>query len=85
MAYKRQTENYKKQKKAKKKKEKKRKKFKDTFLLNALIVNLTTGIDIITRFLSRTPSPPYSTILPVSNSNRFCSENKIINRIILIQ
>lgn len=41
-----------------------------TFLFNALVVNLATGVQIITWFLPRTASPPYSAVLSVSNPNR---------------
>lgn len=38
-----------------------------TMFLNTFIVDLTTSIKIIARFLSRASTPPYSTILPVPN------------------
>ena len=40
-----------------------------TVISNTFIVNFATGIEIITRFLSWTTGPPYSTVLTVSYPN----------------
>ena len=53
-----------------------------TVISNTFIVNFATGIEIITRFLSWTTGPPYSTVLTVSYPNTlqlFQKKKKIIN------